>query len=56
MVGRGALLQGFIAVLGAVLAVQSAHAQKWMRLAPFPEPAEELVGAAGADCARCRGL
>ncbi len=30
----------------ALLLFSSAHAQKWSRLAPFPEPSEELWGAA----------
>jgi hypothetical protein len=27
------------------MCVSTAHAQKWVRLAEFPEPTEELVGA-----------
>jgi len=36
----------FLAVLLACLLAPSVHAQgKWVKLAPFPEPAEELLGA-----------
>lgn len=33
------------AVLAGSLFATAAHAQKWVKLAPFPEPAEELLGA-----------
>jgi N-acetylneuraminic acid mutarotase len=31
------------------MCVSTAHAQKWVRLAEFPEPTEELVGASTGD-------
>ena len=34
------------ALLAASFLVSAAHAQKWAKLAPFPEPSEELLGAA----------
>ena len=40
-----------IALSFALLLASPAHAQgKWTKLAPFPEPAEELLGAAHAAC------
>lgn len=36
----------FAAVLLSFVCAGMAQAQKWVKLAPFPEPAEELVGAA----------
>lgn len=39
-------IASFVAALALVLAVPFAHAQgKWVKLAPFPEPGEELLGA-----------
>jgi N-acetylneuraminic acid mutarotase len=39
--------QFLVVVLSVLLSVPSAHAQgKWLKLAPFPEPAEEISGAA----------
>src|SRR6202049_1534787 len=36
-----------LALVGLIAATPAAHAQaKWVRLAPFPEPAEEILGAA----------
>jgi N-acetylneuraminic acid mutarotase len=41
------LLRIFLAaLLAASFLVSAAHAQKWTKLAPFPEPSEELLGAA----------
>jgi N-acetylneuraminic acid mutarotase len=34
-----------VALLTALFLISAAHAQKWSRLAPFPEPSEELWGA-----------
>lgn len=43
----GSILLSCIAVIGAVLFAAGAYAQgRWVKLAPFPEPAEEVVGAA----------
>src|SRR5713101_8163909 len=40
-------LQVLLALVAIIAAVPAAHAQaKWVRLAPFPEPAEEILGAA----------
>ncbi len=36
---------GAVALLAASFLVSAAHAQKWARLAPFPEPSEEIWGA-----------
>ena len=36
------------ALLVAIVCVSTAHAQKWSRGAPFPEPAEEVYGIAAA--------
>jgi len=36
---------GMAALLAASFLISAAHAQKWSRLAPFPEPSEELWGA-----------
>lgn len=33
-------------LVALVFLATSAHAQKWVKLAPFPEPAEELIGVA----------
>jgi N-acetylneuraminic acid mutarotase len=42
-----AVLQPLIAVVGLALAMPAANAQgKWVKLAPFPQPAEEISGAA----------
>src|ERR1700731_3574775 len=40
-------LQFVLALVACIAAAPLAHAQsKWVRLAPFPEPAEEILGAA----------
>src|SRR6266853_711891 len=40
-------LQFVLVLVGCIAATPAAHAQsKWVRLAPFPEPAEEILGAA----------
>ena len=40
-------LQFLTVILGVILATPAAHAQgKWLKLAPFPQPAEEISGAA----------
>ena len=50
MIGAiGPLRVGLIILWLGLLLPATAHAQgKWIKLAPFPEPAEELVGAAAA--------
>src|SRR3977135_22535 len=40
-------LQFVLALIACLATTPAAHAQaKWVRLAPFPEPAEEILGAA----------
>src|SRR6202158_3094180 len=42
-----ARLRFVLALVGLIAATPVAHAQaKWVKLAPFPEPAEEILGAA----------
>ena len=41
-------------VLFAVfMCVSTAHAQKWVRLAEYPEPTEELLGASAGGSSTC---
>jgi N-acetylneuraminic acid mutarotase len=43
----GSILVGFITLAATLALTTSAYAQgKWVKLAPFPEPAEEVLGAA----------
>src|SRR5207237_505310 len=53
--GRMMLLRGLALTLGLSIGAFSFAQGKWVKLAPFPEPAEELLGAADeARLARCR--
>jgi N-acetylneuraminic acid mutarotase len=39
-------LRFMVALVALITAAPAAYAQKWTKLAPFPEPAEEILGAA----------